>query len=67
MVEILGIILTNYIADYSNENPSWIDSVQVSDLLVLMIPAVHIKPLSRDTLLLAATADPGFFLGGVHH
>ena len=46
------IIITNCIAAYSNENPSWIDSVQVSDRLVLMIP-VHIKPLSRDTLSLA--------------
>ena len=52
MVEILGIIFTNCIAAYSNENPSWIDSVQVSDRLVLIIP-VHIKPISRDTLMLA--------------
>ena len=52
MVEILDIIITNCIAAYSNENPSWIDSVQVSDRLVLMI-LVHIKPPSRDTLLLA--------------
>ena len=52
MVEILDIIITNCIAAHSNKNPVWINSVQVSDRLVLMIP-VHIESLSRDTLLLA--------------
>ena len=51
MVEVHDIIITNCIVAQSYKNPSWIDSVQVYDRLVLMIPVQILT--SQDTLLLA--------------